>query len=208
MAAVPDVRPSRKSEAKRTAVLRAAVDLFLTNGYERTSMDAVAQHAGVGKQTVYSHFPGKEALFMASVESVRTAPGKDEQRPDLDPNRPRDGLRALGAAVLNAILDPTVAALQRLTISELPHHPQLQEIWRSGAQGTGLMRAVAAYLDDCRQASSLMITDPLRTARQFVFLLATEARTATAYGITPLETTERKRILRETVDLFVAAQSP
>lgn len=197
-------RRNRRSAVKREAILRAAVELFLEYGYERTSVDAVAQAAGVGKQTVYSHFAGKEALFLAAVESAREQPGEGDYRLDLDPADPVDGLRTLGAAILKVILDPTVAALQRLTIAELPHHPQLQAMWRSGAQTGGLMKAVADYLEACVGARTLRIEDTARTARQFVFLLATEARTATAYGTSSLSRTRRDRILRETVALFAA----
>src|SRR3954464_6335887 len=104
-------RPDRRSARKREAILIAAVDLFLTNGYERTSVDAVALAAGVGKQTVYSHFAGKETLFLAAVESARAAPAQTKGKLDPDPTRPSDGLHALGAAVLGVVLDPTVAAL-------------------------------------------------------------------------------------------------
>ena len=40
------------SKTKRELIMAAAVDLLLANGYERTSMDAVAAKAGVSKMTV------------------------------------------------------------------------------------------------------------------------------------------------------------
>jgi TetR/AcrR family transcriptional repressor of mexJK operon len=198
-------RPDRRSPKKREAILSAAVELFLAQGYERTSVDAVAQAAGVGKQTVYSHFPGKEALFLAAVESARTTPAGVDDQLRLDPERPREALEALGTAVLDVVLDPTVAALQRLTISELPRHPQLQKMWRSGAQSTSLLTSVTSYFNRCNEAGSLAVADPARAARQLVFLVATEARTSTSYGVAQLTGPERDRILRETTDLFVAA---
>ncbi len=201
----PTARPDRRSTRKREAILSAAADLFLANGYERTSVDAVALAAGVGKQTVYSHFAGKETLFLAAVESARASSAATAEEFTLDPARPREGLNALGTAVLGVVLDPTVAALQRLTISELPRHPQLQAMWRSGAQNATLLATVTSYLERCSEAGSLAVTEPTRSARQIVFLLATEARTSTAYGIAPLTGAERRRILRETTDLFMAS---
>lgn len=56
-----------KDLAKRQAILDAAKNLFLSNGYANTSMDAVASAAGVSKLTVYSHFNDKERLFSAAV---------------------------------------------------------------------------------------------------------------------------------------------
>jgi len=53
------------SRSKRELIMAAAVDLLLANGYERTSMDAVAAKAGVSKTTVYAHFSDKLKLFHA-----------------------------------------------------------------------------------------------------------------------------------------------
>src|SRR5690349_6408211 len=52
-------------ERRRPQVLDAALDLFLDHGYEGTSMDAVAQAAGVTKPVVYACFAGKDELFRA-----------------------------------------------------------------------------------------------------------------------------------------------
>lgn len=58
-----------KSKEKRRQILESAADMFLQHGYERASMDSVAKESGVSKQTVYSHFKNKEALFSAVIES-------------------------------------------------------------------------------------------------------------------------------------------
>jgi len=50
------------------AILNVATDQFLADGYNGTSMDAVAAAAGVSKGTLYSRYPDKEALFRAVVE--------------------------------------------------------------------------------------------------------------------------------------------
>src|SRR2546430_6029030 len=49
-------------------IREAATALFLRSGYLGTSMDEVAALAGVSKQTVYTHFSDKEALFAALVD--------------------------------------------------------------------------------------------------------------------------------------------
>ncbi|WP_323746238.1 TetR/AcrR family transcriptional regulator [Catenulispora pinisilvae] len=56
---------SAGSAAKRRAVLAAARDLFVSQGVDRVSMDAVAARAQVSKATVYSHFGDKQRLFRA-----------------------------------------------------------------------------------------------------------------------------------------------
>jgi AcrR family transcriptional regulator len=52
-------------ERRRPLVLDSAFELFLERGFEGTSMEAVAQAAGVSKPVVYDCYPSKEALFNA-----------------------------------------------------------------------------------------------------------------------------------------------
>lgn len=52
-------------ERRRPEVLDAALKLFLENGYQGTSMEAIARAAGVTKPVVYACFPGKDELFRA-----------------------------------------------------------------------------------------------------------------------------------------------
>src|ERR1700756_185095 len=55
---------------KRTAVLEAAAKVFLGGGYLGATMDEIADLAGVSKQTVYTYFSNKEALFAAMVSAL------------------------------------------------------------------------------------------------------------------------------------------
>ena len=63
-----------KSEEKYHLILHAASCLFLKEGFANTSMDTVAKASGVSKQTVYSHFEGKDALFKAAISSDFSLP--------------------------------------------------------------------------------------------------------------------------------------
>src|SRR5215475_5778703 len=55
--------------AKKLAVLKAALRLFLEQGFGATSMDAIAREAGVSKATLYAHVKSKEELFAAITTS-------------------------------------------------------------------------------------------------------------------------------------------
>src|SRR4051812_24180211 len=54
-------------ERNRAALLKAAAELAVDTGYERTSLDAVAQRAGLTKGAIYSIFGSKPALFAELV---------------------------------------------------------------------------------------------------------------------------------------------
>lgn len=59
-----------RSAQKRLAILDAARELFVRNGYELTSVDAIAATAGVSKRTVYDHFGDKELIYSTVLEGV------------------------------------------------------------------------------------------------------------------------------------------
>ncbi|MGW4318637.1 TetR/AcrR family transcriptional regulator [Streptomyces sp. NPDC004684] len=58
------------SPEKRKAILSAARDLFVREGVDRVSMDAVATRAAVSKRTVYDYFGDKRRLFLAILSDV------------------------------------------------------------------------------------------------------------------------------------------
>jgi AcrR family transcriptional regulator len=55
-------------ERRRPLVLDAAYQLFLENGFDGTSMDAIAAAAGVSKPVVYDCFASKDELFTAMLD--------------------------------------------------------------------------------------------------------------------------------------------
>lgn len=68
-------------ERTRRRITESAVELHGTLGPSRTSMSAVAAHAGVRRSTLYRHFPDEVALFAACTEHWLDAnPQPDLQR--------------------------------------------------------------------------------------------------------------------------------
>jgi len=63
--AAPDFRGA--PDPRKRALLEAALTVFARHGYRKTSMEDVAQTAGVSRQGLYLHFPTKEDLFRATV---------------------------------------------------------------------------------------------------------------------------------------------
>src|ERR1043166_8031526 len=72
--AQPRKRRAATPEARRAAILGAALEEFTARGYEGARLDDVAQRAGVAKGTIYLYFADKEALFQELVRS-RGDPG-------------------------------------------------------------------------------------------------------------------------------------
>ncbi|MFR0352355.1 TetR family transcriptional regulator [Streptomyces sediminimaris] len=55
----------RKKQRTRDALLRAAVELFTTRGYERTTVDEIAEAVDVSQRTFFRYFTGKEEAALA-----------------------------------------------------------------------------------------------------------------------------------------------
>ena len=53
---------------RREAILEAALDAFAGAGYHETSLDAVADRAGISKALIYEHFASKRELHRALLE--------------------------------------------------------------------------------------------------------------------------------------------
>ncbi len=64
---IPSLRLAQR-EMAQTRILSAARAVFMMQGVAEASIDAIAQHAGVGRATVYRHFSGKDALLLGLVE--------------------------------------------------------------------------------------------------------------------------------------------
>ena len=60
----------QNKEKKRLAILKAAKEIFLAEGYVQTSMDRVASEAKMTKQTLYRYFSSKDVLFEATLRQM------------------------------------------------------------------------------------------------------------------------------------------
>ncbi len=122
----PENEPTSRTDRKRAAILAAATEIFLRQGYLGTSMDEVAARAAVSKQTVYKQFESKEALFVAIVRSMTGAAGDVIQREIADLGElddPEKQLFAYAERQLLMVLTPRLMQLRRLVIGEAGQFP-------------------------------------------------------------------------------------
>ncbi len=110
---------SGRREATRRKLFEAAVTLISEQGYGATTVDEIAERAGVAKGTVYYNFGGKDELYAALLEwgVTRLADTLREAVPDPDEGA---GPRAALTAVLRAgvVFIGTHEALARLLMAE------------------------------------------------------------------------------------------
>lgn len=110
-------RKKRDTSQKRKTILDGAVKVFTKDGFEASSMDHIAEVAGVSKRTVYNHFPSKEILFQAIVSEFL------KQRDEIKPIRYttalslEEQLSQFAKAELFLINDPVRRGLSKLLTS-------------------------------------------------------------------------------------------
>lgn len=79
MSATDDTPPARRGRGRPRdpgtdlRIRRAAAELLLERGFDKTTVDEVAARAGVGKATVYRRWASKEDLAVAAMESLYEA---------------------------------------------------------------------------------------------------------------------------------------
>ncbi|MGH2988232.1 MAG: TetR/AcrR family transcriptional regulator, partial [Solirubrobacterales bacterium] len=85
-------RPQARGEARREAILDAAVKLFARNGFRGTGILGLAEEVGITHAGVLHHFGSKERLLLAVVDRRDR-----EQAALIERLRARRGLEALRA---------------------------------------------------------------------------------------------------------------
>jgi AcrR family transcriptional regulator len=65
----PRLTRAEQREQTRTCLVKAAAKVFSRRGYDKASLDEVAEEAGFTKGAVYSNFKGKEDLFLATIDA-------------------------------------------------------------------------------------------------------------------------------------------
>jgi TetR/AcrR family transcriptional regulator, mexJK operon transcriptional repressor len=205
-AALPE---SGRSARKRRAILDAATEIFLRDGYLGTNMDEIAAASEVSKQTVYKHFVSKEALFIEIVGSMTDGAG-DIVRQDVaeldDGGDVEAYLVDYAHRQLTGVLTPRLMQLRRLVIGEVSRFPELAKV----LYDRGPRRAIAALAAAFERLAArrlLAIDDPQVAASQFNWLImSAPLNQAMLLGDAAIpRPAELRSHARESVRLFLAA---
>ncbi len=203
-----------KDMEKRAAVLRAAKQLFTDQGFEGTSMDAVAQAAKVSKLTVYSHFGDKDTLFREAIRQRC-----QELIPD-DLYTQQDGV-PLRQALLNIAMhhvrlvtsSESLGTWRAITSDMRSGSPRLgRMLWDAGPARTHAL--VETFLR-CRvetDGDALEITDVPRAAEQLLALIKGDLHFRCMFGCVQNDCAQFEADLvahtEAAVDMFLRAYAP
>jgi len=203
---LPTNGPGRpKDPAKREAILEAAKRLFLRNGYDGSSMDAIAAEAGVSKLTVYSHFTDKETLFSAAVKAKC-----EEQLPELFFELAEGA--TIEAVLLNigrgfhALINSLESIeLHRVMVTHATQNPKLSQLFfDAGPQR--VLSEMERLLSQADKTGKLHIPNPQRAADHFFSLIKGSANFRLLIGCCGPQTGEAaEQHVQEVVGLFMRA---
>jgi AcrR family transcriptional regulator len=115
-------------EARRQAILDAALTEFAERGFEAARLDDIAARAGVAKGTLYLYFDDKEKLFEALIRNaVDPIIGRLDALAEAQNLPVEEVLGALFSTFENEVLGTKRKLLMRLLIAEGPRFPAIAE---------------------------------------------------------------------------------
>ncbi len=197
-----------RTRAKRAQILAAARALFLSQGYARTSTDAITEVAGISKQTLYAHYRGKAELLAAIIGNeldelqldgrVHPAPHTHAELRDL--------LFTFARAVTTKLLQPDALALLRLLVGEAVHVPELRDALRQ-AFPARLIGAMERALQHAQSLHLIHTLDANLSARMFVGPVMSYVALDGLFSSAPPDIPD-DRALTHLVDLFLLTVTP
>jgi len=137
-------RAERAAE-RRGAIIAAAMDEFIAQGFAATRLDDIAKRAGVAKGTIYLHFKDKESMF---EELIRTAIVPMINRLWSTPPQPgasvRDMVEGFAKTFIEEVATTRRGDLVRLIVAEGPRFPAVADFYYREVVSRGLagMRAL------------------------------------------------------------------
>ncbi len=159
---------------KRKMIVDAALQAFLESGYGESSVNRIADAAGVSIKTLYRHFDSKDDLFSAVMQTACNDVGNQNQPDDLEPlwfhQPPAEAFLLAGRDYLQHSLSAPQLALYRIIMRDAARFPEIGRLYRQEII-TRRDRLFARYLEHWLPATGWRIADPQQAAAVFAALL-------------------------------------
>jgi AcrR family transcriptional regulator len=128
------------ADRRREQLLEVALRLFATSGFNATTMDEIAEAAGVTKPLLYQHFDSKRALYLELVDSVAESLLDAIGKAVAEADGPRQQVEG-GFAAYFGLVVTRADAFKLLFGSDVPNDPELSRAVR------GVERTIAEAID-------------------------------------------------------------
>jgi AcrR family transcriptional regulator len=162
----------RRGSASDAKILTAAKSLFLADRYDGVTLDRIAEHAGVSRQTVYNRFGSKETVFREMVRHHWSAfAGPDRRLVECDTDASAEEvLRAFARSLQRFATETDQIRFARLVVTESGRLPWIADEFYRVGKGP-IAAAFAGCLDGLVRSGRLRCPDTTLAARQFMGLI-------------------------------------
>jgi AcrR family transcriptional regulator len=200
-------RPTRAAAAElEDRLRRAAYETFLENGFDGTTMEAVASAAKISKRTLYAKYPDKRALFATVLPWATSTLQWDESEPAAGDGDLATELLDVARASLARAVDPKIIQLLRIAMSEVDRFPEFAESARTMAWSPR-HRALVELLERHAELGEVTVDDADMAAELFLAMVSGFPMMLAAFGVR-WDTRARERHLKRSVDLFLSGVLP
>lgn len=197
-------RPSQsQAEKLNDHILDVATELFFSEGYGATSIEAIVRHTRISKQTFYHRFCDKADLFRAVVKRVvgQLRPMNTESL--FTGKNLEETLLKLATVILHASLTKQALSLHRLILSESGRFPELALMVNSEGMRQEAIQRLAELLGHDRRSKAHKLEARLFAAEQLMqMIVSVPQRRALGLG-NPMSVAELDAWVHDTVQLFL-----
>lgn len=181
----PQPKFRRRAEARPDEVLDAAQALFSSNGYDATSVSAIAKQAGISKGAVYLYFPSKQAILEALVErAVGEIPAEMIAMAAHHRGSVRETITFLLTQVARRLSHPDALAVPKLVVREALTAPDIARMYRQNVMDRA-MPAMIALLREGIERGELRPIDPEMALRSLIGPVVVHLILAEVFDIRP-----------------------
>ncbi len=197
-----------KTAERRDAIVAAAAEVFLEEGFEGASMAGISARIGGSKATLYGYFKSKEELFVA----VTHEQAKKQMEPALAALEQETGelqktLQVFGEKTAHFLCQESTLQTHRMILAEAGRSDIGRRFHEEGPK-MGMER-VAAFLKKQMTAGRLRPADPMLATLQLCALLDCETVKPMLLGLeTAISRPRMKRMVERAVQTFLAAYAP
>ena len=195
-------REIKAPEERRKSILDAALKLFVSKGFNETTVQDIATEARMGTGTVYLYFPSKEHVLHGLHERFRQETERSIAAVAVDAiERAGAGEEIDYRDVIDAILDAVAKNFvdnRELVIVCTKYRPELMEDHHHDPVASQHLSIVARALEEGVRLGLIHTSDPEMTAYLFDSALAYNLHTHITYGDPP----DMARVLAAAKEMF------
>jgi AcrR family transcriptional regulator len=191
-------------QKRRTAMIEAAYSLFTEKGYASVSIDDIIRVSGGSKSSLYKFFGNKEGILKAVVESLGDEMLREMHIEIPSGGTPREALNRIGMVLVDLALSEKAINQQRHAVAQARAYPEVAKLWyETGPKGT--WEGITEYMKKETKRGRLRIDDPRRAVDLFAGMIMFHENMRLMVGLPPSKRSERKELVSEAVEVFLAA---